>query len=281
MASSSADYLIVGAGVFGASTAFHLSKQEPSASIILIDQTPFPCPFGASHDINKIIRADYSDEFYCKLALEAQKSWREDPIFKSYYHQTGMVTVDDTGLGRSIIENHKQLGERCDGEIFSPDELERRFGGIYHDTDLHGVKEIFFNPLSGWAEATSALTKVIEVAVEQGVRYVTASVSRLIFDGCGACIGVRATGGTVVYASKVILCTGAGTAKLLADSAPSRPEVWVKDRMVAAGVCIAAVKLTEAQAEKFRDVPVMVHGLSNVLGTNSAPSGCFLLVSSS
>lgn len=267
MPSLSADYLIIGAGVFGASTALHLSQQEASASIILIDRSPFPCPFGASHDINKIIRADYSDKFYCKLALEAQRSWREDPIFRPYYHQAGMVIVDDTGLGGRVIENHKQLGERCAAQIFGPGELKRRFAGIYHDMDLHGVKEIFFNPLSGWAEATSALTKVIEVAVERSVRYVTASVLRLVFDERGACIGVRATDGTVVHASKVILCTGAGTAKLLADSAPSRPDLWVKDRLIAAGVCTAAVKLTEAQVQRFKDVPVLVHEVSNVLGT--------------
>lgn len=268
MPPSSADYLIIGAGVFGASTAFHLSQQEPSSSVVLIDQTPFPCPLGASHDINKIIRADYSDQFYCKLALEAQKSWREDPIFKPYYHQTGMVILDDTGLGRRIIENHRQLGVTCEAELFDPEELKRRFGGIYHDTDLRGVKEIFFNPLSGWAEATSALKNVIKVAVERGVRYVTASVSRLIFDERGACIGVRATDGTVIYASKVILCTGAGTAKLLIDSASSQQELWVKDRLVAAGVCAAAVKLTGAQVRKFQDVPVLVHAMKNVLGTS-------------
>ena len=282
MPPSSADYLIVGAGVFGASTAFHLSQQEPLASIILIDQTPFPCPLGASHDINKIIRADYGDKFYCKLALEAQKSWREDPIFKPYYHQTGMVVLDNTSSGASIIENYRQLGENCEAEIFGPEDLKRRFGGIYHDTDLHGVKEIFFNPLSGWAEAASALTRVIEVAVERGVRYVTATVSRLIFGERGACVGVRAIDGTVIYASKVILCTGAGTAKLLVDSAPSRPKLWVKDRLIAAGVCIAAVKLTEAQVWKFKDVPVLVHEVGDVLGTSRVPSlSCFWVSCSS
>ena len=97
--------------------------------------------------------------------------------------------------------------------------------------------------------------------------------STLIFDARGACIGVRATDGAVIYASKIILCTGAGTAKLLVDSAPSRPELWVQDRLVAAGVCTAAVKLTEAQMQKFTDVPVLVHRVGDVLGIDhSLPS---------
>ena len=69
MVSKRADYLVVGAGVFGASTAYHLSKAKPKANIILIDRTPFPCPIAASHDINKAVRADYGDVFYCKLGL--------------------------------------------------------------------------------------------------------------------------------------------------------------------------------------------------------------------
>ena len=155
---------------------FHLSKQEPSPSIILIDQTPYPCPLAASHDINKIIQADFSDRLYCKLALQAQKSWRDDPIFQPYYHQTGMVIVDDKGLGGRIIETHKQLGARCEAETFGSDELKWRFDGIYQDIQLQGVKDVFFNPLSVWAEATSVLGKVMEVAVERGVKYITACV---------------------------------------------------------------------------------------------------------
>lgn len=66
-----ASYIIVGAGVFGASTALSLSRQDPAPTVILIDRTPFPCLIAASHDINKMVRSDYSDIFYCKLGLQA------------------------------------------------------------------------------------------------------------------------------------------------------------------------------------------------------------------
>lgn len=273
MATSKTDYVIVGAGVFGASTALHLVQQEPSANIVLIDQTPFPCPIGASHDINKIIRADYGDKFYCSLALQAQKSWRKNPIFHPFYHQTGMLIVDNTGRGRAIIENYKQLDEGYEAEMFEPEELKRRFGGIYSDTDLRNVKEIYWNPLSGWAEAASALKKVIEVAVDKGVTYVADSVTRLVFDANRVCIGVRGADGTTFHADRVFLCTGAGTAKLLADSAPNWPEFWIGDRLVAAGVCEAAVKLNAEQVRKFAEVPVLVHEVDTVLGIyNTCPS---------
>ena len=65
-------FLLIGAGCFGASTALYLKRSNPSAHVTLLDRTPFPCPTAAAHDINKIIRAEYEDLSYMKLALEAQ-----------------------------------------------------------------------------------------------------------------------------------------------------------------------------------------------------------------
>lgn len=76
-------YLIVGAGVFGASTALHLKRSEPSATVSLIDKTAFSNPSAASHNVNKIICADYPNVFYTKFACEAQEFWRSDPIYKN------------------------------------------------------------------------------------------------------------------------------------------------------------------------------------------------------
>src|ERR1700760_2886098 len=75
IAESSNTYIIVGAGVFGASTALHLKRTKPLAKVILIDSLQ-PNPAAASFDLNKIIRADYRDIFYMKLALEAQNKWQ-------------------------------------------------------------------------------------------------------------------------------------------------------------------------------------------------------------
>ena len=71
MTNATESYLNVGAGVCGASTALHSSRQKPGASITLMDRAPYPDPNAASFDINKIFCADYEDLFYCKLGLRA------------------------------------------------------------------------------------------------------------------------------------------------------------------------------------------------------------------
>lgn len=188
-------YIIIGSGVFGASTAYHLSKAHPEASITLIDRSPnFPCPAAASHDENKIIRADYGSLFYCELALKAREVWQNDPLFKPFYHQSGMVVLDESDLGRRIIGNYETLKAHHECEIIGVEEMRRRYDGLFADADYRGVGDIFVNPLSGWAEATPALQKVIETAIENGVRYVQGDVETLVFDEEGDCTGVKLHG---------------------------------------------------------------------------------------
>lgn len=151
MAPLASSYLIVGAGVFGASTAYYLSKQNPALTITLLDRSPYPDPVAASHDIKKIVRSDHGDIFYCELGLKALERWRNDPLFKKWYHQSGLlkITDRDVDLDHKTMANYKELGVDVSAEIFGPEDLRRRFGGLYADTDLPDVKEVLWNPSSG------------------------------------------------------------------------------------------------------------------------------------
>jgi sarcosine oxidase/L-pipecolate oxidase len=117
---SNESYLIVGAGCFGASTALHLKQALPTSAVTLLDRSPFPNPSAAGHDLNKIIRADYQDIFYMRLALEAQKLWRSDPIYKEYYHESGMLYAEDNGMARANLDNLNVVGEKHCGRYGPP-----------------------------------------------------------------------------------------------------------------------------------------------------------------
>ncbi|PSS12238.1 hypothetical protein M430DRAFT_29959 [Amorphotheca resinae ATCC 22711] len=271
MAKSS--FIIVGGGVFGASTAYYLSKEHPEAAITLIDRSPsYPCPLGASHDFNKIVRADYGSLFYCELALKAQEAWKNDPFYKPFYHQSGLVNIDESDLGRRIIKNYETLKAYSESVIIDSDEMKTRYDGLFADTDYRGVKDIFLNPLSGWAEATPAVRKMIERATANGVTYVEGDVETLVFKDNGDCTGVRSRDGKILFADKVILSTGAGTARLLADSAPERQDLQVEDRMVAAAVVTGIVRLNGEQMRRFQQSPVMIHSVGDVQGEVLPPT---------
>jgi sarcosine oxidase/L-pipecolate oxidase len=61
--------LIVGAGTFGLSTAYHLAKDGYTAITVLEKASSIPSALSAGFDLNKIIRAEYEDPFYADLAL--------------------------------------------------------------------------------------------------------------------------------------------------------------------------------------------------------------------
>jgi len=245
MSPLASSYIIVGAGVFGVSTALHLSQQKPAPTIILVDRTSYPCPIAASHDINKIVRSDYGDMFYCELGLKTLERWRTDPLFKKWYHQSGLLKATDhsADLVGKIFENYKKLGVDVGAELIRPEEARTRFNGLFADTDLKDVEHLLWTPSSGWAEAARALEGTIKTAVDNGVHYVTASIANLILKD-GSCTGIQTEDGRTSTAEQIILSTGAYTAKLIADSAPTQPELQVKDRITACSVCEAAVDLS-------------------------------------
>lgn len=273
MSTLATSYLIVGSGVFGASTALQLSKQIPAPSITLVDRLPYPCPIAASYDINKIVRSDYGDIFYCKLGLQTLEKWRNDPLFKKWYHQSGLLKATDRSseLVDKIFQNYKKLGVNVGAELLPPDDLKTKFNGIYADINLTDVDSLLWNPSCGWAEAEYALKDTVKAAVDSGVHYVTASVDKLVFKD-GAWTGVLTSDGKTLTASKLILSTGAYTAKLLADSAPTQPELQVGDRITAAGVCEAYVELDTKQAEKFKHVPAFVLDANETQGETMPPT---------
>ncbi|ORY21109.1 FAD dependent oxidoreductase [Naematelia encephala] len=84
MSNPSQSILIIGAGVFGLSTAIHLAKRGYK-DVTVIDRQPFDKNFyhpddgcdGASADINKVFRTTYGDrKMYQDLALAALPIWR-------------------------------------------------------------------------------------------------------------------------------------------------------------------------------------------------------------
>lgn len=220
--------------------------------MILIDREPFPCQVGASWDWNKVVRADYTDIFYMKLALEAKEVWRTDPLFTQWYHEDGMYWISDTALAQTVADLYTPLQASEDFELLDAAGAKGLYNGMFEDGDYTGVSQVLINRTSGWAEARNALKSVIEAAVTAGVKYVTATVASLEFCDGGSCIGVRNVDGGQIHATKTILCTGAATASLIADSAPDREDLQVGERMVAAAICTGVIKLQDQDMAQFQ-----------------------------
>ncbi|KAK7428222.1 hypothetical protein QQZ08_005288 [Neonectria magnoliae] len=266
----SSSYLIVGAGVFGVSTAYHLIKKYPDASVTLVDRDAFDADsrVAASWDWNKVVRADYDDIVYCELALEAQDIFKSDPLWKPYFHETGVYWMCRSEYAQDVVDNYKKLGRKADVSAVPVAEARKMYGGLFEDADYSGVKEVLINKTSGWAAAGDCLRAVTRQAIELGVKYVTADIATLQFDDAGRCSGVKTRSGEVLSASHVVLCTGAFTPTLLELSAASsgKTDLRAGPRILAGGITTGMTQLDDESYERFADMPVGFQGYTPETG---------------
>ena len=271
MASGRQSYLIVGAGVFGVSTAYYLIKKYPNASVTIVDRDAYDADsrVAASWDWNKVVRADYDDIVYCQLGLEAQDVFKSDPLWKPYFHETGIYWICRSEYAQEVIDNYKKLGRKADLSAVPIDEARRLYGGLFDDADYAGVKDVLVNKTSGWAAAGDCLRAVTRKAIELGVKYVVADVTRLQFDASGRCTGVRTANGKTLTAAHVVLCTGAFTPKLLELSAHSSglTDLRAGSRILAGGITTGMTRLDDKTYQRFAKMPVGVQGYTAATGT--------------
>ncbi|KAJ5123106.1 hypothetical protein N7448_009203 [Penicillium atrosanguineum] len=261
------EILIVGAGIFGISTAYHLAKRSSHpASITVLDRCPAPSQDAASTDINKIIRADYSSSLYMELGLEAIDAWKNDPLFKDsgVYHQTGWIMMDekDSDLAGRIGANFRKILGSNPLQPMSEDEVRSKWGGVLEDAVLSPFEAFYLNPLAGWADAGRALTIMANEIIRMGVRYQVDDATRLLL-GEGGIKGVQTKSGDLYSADKVLLCTGAWTSQLMSsvEIELKMPETdRVESQATAAGVCVAHFQLSDAERKLYDQLPVYVYG---------------------
>jgi sarcosine oxidase/L-pipecolate oxidase len=84
--------IVGGGGTIGSSTALHLVRAGYTPSnITVLDTYPIPSAQSAGNDLNKIMGIRLRNKVDLQLSLEARQMWKEDELFKPYFHNTGRV----------------------------------------------------------------------------------------------------------------------------------------------------------------------------------------------
>ncbi len=276
MSSGTESYIIVGAGVFGVSTAYYLIKKYPNASVTLVDRDAYDAEtrVAASWDWNKVVRADYDDIVYCELALEAQDIFKSDPLWQPYFHQTGLIWTCRDNYAQTVIDNYKRLGRKVDLKAVSIEEARKLYGGLFDSADYTGVKEVLINPTGGWGAAGDSLRAITRKALELGVKYEVAEVGTLLLNKSGHCSGIRTTKGKALNATHTIICAGAYTPTLLEYSAVNSglPNIAAGFRLVAGGITTGMAKLDDESHAIFGSMPVAFQGYTPEQGKGALPN---------
>lgn len=244
--------LIVGAGVFGLSTALELELRGYE-NVVVADRHPPPVPDGSSVDVSRVIRTDYADDLYHRMAREAYRLWKEG-IFRECFHETGFVMLAEQ-RGENYLDKALEVNE-AQGVVLDnyPDANDVRQKYPSLQAKLDGLRAVH-NPNGGWADAEGAIRKLADECIKAGVAFVTGpggTVTSLEYrtkDGKEQVAGVDVASGGRIEADQVILCTGAWTNRLIPLSHATS----------ASGQPVGFINLTEEEAARLDRVPVMIN----------------------
>ncbi|CBX94146.1 hypothetical protein IAQ61_004017 [Plenodomus lingam] len=276
MASEEPTVLIIGAGTFGASTAYHLSQtyQDPSR-VTLIDRwdpnSPLQDKQAAAIDTNRIIRTDYESHLYCNVANEAIHFWFWNIAVQGHFHKNGWKVLDykESGFGDAVKNTFKERGSNITSD-FSCEELQNY--DVLKGINKEDFSQGYHNPEAGWCDAEKATTSFTKTALEMGVKRVVGEVGELLLDQSHSKLkGVRLVDGKVLEADQIILAAGAWTSALLSpveDVLKLQEKDRIERQITAVGRLSAYYTLSEQETQSIIDakMPVVVlGGLADVI----------------
>ena len=195
------DVAVIGAGVFGAWTAYSLRRA--GRSVMLIDAYGVGHARASSGGESRVIRMGYgSEDLYTRWAIRSLGLW------KQFFQETGISLLVPTGvlwMGRAedpltdaTAATLQTLGVRA--ELLSRDDLEHRYPQLELGPIVRGVYE----PESGVLLARRAVEAVVQEATRIGTEYRLTCVQPPSEKGCLTSLatrdGRRIDAGTFVFA---------------------------------------------------------------------------------
>ena len=201
---ANAKYVIVGAGIHGLSTAYHLAlelkrKGEGDGSdILIIDKTSVAA--GASGIACGVVRNNYYQPAMRELMAHSVKVWESDPEAYSY-HPVGYMQISPEVMREdvsTIAEQQKDIGYESvfiEGARESHDYMRR----LFDDWQAQGITSVLHEKPGGYSNNTRAMYGLAGKAESEGVRILTGATVQGFErgNGSGAITAVVTDRGTV------------------------------------------------------------------------------------
>jgi len=190
--SSTYDVVVVGAGVFGSWTAWHLAKRK--LKVLVLDAYGAAHARASSGGETRIIRMSYAaDEIYTRWSQRSLAQWKElsAAYGQALFQQSGVLWLEGTDDLR-LRESQATL-ERCGipHEVMDNAALTKRYPQVNFD----GVSRGLLEPGSGVLLARRAVQTVMEEAKKKGAEFLIAQavtpdgsgpITKLATSRCGA-----------------------------------------------------------------------------------------------
>ncbi|MEM8501088.1 MAG: FAD-binding oxidoreductase [Pseudomonadota bacterium] len=200
----SSPYVIVGAGIHGLSTAYHLALKLKSTGkgdgrdIIVLEKGERICS-GATGIACGVIRNNYFQPAMRELMAHSVKVWESDPEAYSY-HPVGYMQISCERMHEDIASIYRQQQAIDYQSTFIEGEKDctAYMRGIFDDWQAQGITSVLHEMPGGYANNTLAMQGVAKKAEAEGVRILTGvEVSGFERDSAGAISSVETAQGNI------------------------------------------------------------------------------------
>lgn len=214
-----ADIVILGAGVVGASIAFHLAKRK-AGKIVVLDKDHVGS--GGSGRSSALIRMHYSFPPEVQLALVSLtmfQTWQELVGASGDFRKTGFVRIvhpHETERLKRNVEMQRKLGARV--ELIDKKQLAE----LEPDWKVEDVELAAYEPGSGYGDGAGVANDFLQAARELGVAYFSRTPAMKLKTTSERTAGVVTNHGEIA-APTVIAATGPWTRPLLRQAGYDLP----------------------------------------------------------
>ena len=242
-----AKYVVVGAGIHGLSTAYHLalelkaSGKGSGADILVVDKSGIAA--GATGIACGVIRNNYFQPAMRELMVHSVGVWESDPEAYSY-HGVGYMQISPESMREDVASIARQQKDIGYESVFieGREDSDQYMKNIFHDWQAQGITSVLHEKRGGFANNTKAMYGLATKAENEGVRIISGvTVNGFQRDSSGAVVVVETDRGNVACDYVVI---GAG---------PWAKQFWEMLELP------KTIDVQSSSGELHRDVPMWVY----------------------
>jgi len=240
-------YLVIGAGVHGLSSAWHLAEnlrksgRGSGRDILVVDKTGIAA--GASGIACGVVRNNYFQPAMRRLMAHSVSVWESDTEAFSY-HPVGYMQISPEAMHADVASIYAQQREIGYESVFIEGEKDSLtyMRGLFDDWQAQGITSVLHEKRGGYANNTASIYGLARKAEAEGVRIVTGlKVVGFRKDGAGAVTAVETERGPISCDSVIV---GVG---------PWVKQIWDMLELP------AAIEVKGRDGRLHRDVPMWVY----------------------
>lgn len=206
-----ADVVVVGGGVHGASLAYHLARKKAGRVVLVERKFLASGPTGRS---SALVRRFYAMDFLTRTAsasADVFQHWTEVVGGDAGFRQVGhlwLVGLEAAPHLRANVQRARELGARV--SLLSPAEVR----ALVPQMAVDDVAQASYEPESGYADPSSTTNALAARARELGATILQYTAVEAILTAGGRVTGVRTAAGEIA-APAVAVCAGLWADRLL------------------------------------------------------------------